>query len=80
LKASGIPALLVSTIHDSIVVDCAKEYVFRVTQLFYEVFDDLIANIWKCFKYEWVCPLACEVKCGMNMLDMKALDRGVEVV
>lgn len=80
LEESGIPALLVSTVHDSIVVDVEKKYVGSIARIFFEVFDDLIKNIKRCFKYEWVCPLTCEVKVGMNMLDMIKIDRdGVEI-
>jgi len=75
LKDARIPALLVATVHDSIVVDVEKCYVSQIAKIFYEVFDDLIENIWRCFKYEWVCPLACEVKCGMDMLNMEKVER-----
>lgn len=75
LKASGIPALLVSTVHDSIVVDVADEYVSAIVNLMYEVFDDLVENINRCFKCNWNVPLACEVKLGPNMLDMKKVQR-----
>jgi DNA polymerase-1 len=70
LKTSGIPALLVSTVHDSIVVDVEEKYVAQVVRLMYEVFDDLVENLNKVFKCGWNVPLACEVKIGMNMLDM----------
>jgi len=75
LKASGIPALLVSTVHDSVVVDVAGEYVSQIVKLMYEVFDDLVENINRCFKCNWNVPLAAEVKLGPNMLDMKKVDR-----
>lgn len=75
LKASGIPALLVATVHDSIVVDVEKRFVSQVVTIFYEVFDDLIENIRRCFKYEWVVPMACEVKVGMDMLNMEKVSR-----
>ena len=75
LKTSGIPALLTSTVHDSIVVDCEKQYVQAVVNLFYQVFDDLVENIRRTFKYDWIVPLACEVKVGMDMLNMNKVDR-----
>jgi DNA polymerase I len=75
LKALGVPALMVSTVHDSIVVDAEKKYVHQLAKLFYEVFDDLIANIKRCFGYEWVVPLDCEVKYGMNQKNMTKLLR-----
>ena len=62
--------LLVSSVHDSIVVDAPAQYVEPVTTLFLEVFRDLDKNIKKVFGYEWKTPLACEVKAGLNMKDM----------
>lgn len=75
IKALGIPCKFVSTVHDSIVVDCPTAYLQQVADIFYAVFDDLIKNIWKLFKYEWVVPLACECKFGPNMKDVTKLPR-----
>ncbi len=75
LKMSGIPALLISTVHDSIVVDCESMYVQPVVNLFYQVFDDLVTNLNRTFQIDWQVPLACEVKVGMDMLNMKTVDR-----
>lgn len=71
LKASKIPALLVSTVHDSIVVDVEEKYVPEIVALMYGVFDDLVENLNRTFKgCNWTVPLACEVKVGPNMLNM----------
>jgi DNA polymerase I-like protein with 3'-5' exonuclease and polymerase domains len=64
------PVLLIQTVHDSIVCDCPEEYVQRVVNLFHEVFRDVRANILKIFKYEWVVPIDCECKYGMNQAKM----------
>lgn len=66
---------LVSSVHDSIVVDAPAAYMQQVTNLFHQVFDDLILNIKRSFGYTWEVPLACEVKYGPNMKDMKKIDR-----
>lgn len=75
LKASGIPALLVSTVHDSIVVDGPDETLESVSNLMYQVFDDIPANIKRIFDYDWRVKMSCEVKAGTNMKDMKKIDR-----
>jgi DNA polymerase I-like protein with 3'-5' exonuclease and polymerase domains len=75
LRTSSIPALLISTVHDSIVVDCESKHVQDVANLFYQVFDDLVTNLNRTFGIDWKVPLTCEVKAGMNMLDMKGVDR-----
>lgn len=61
---------LVSSVHDSLVVDAPSELLEPIAALFYETFKDLQANIKKIFDYEWKVPLACEVKFGPNMKDM----------
>lgn len=60
---------LVSTVHDSIVIDAPKELLQEICILFHEVFRDLPANIEKVFGYKWQVPLSCEVKAGMCMKD-----------
>jgi len=66
---------LVSSVHDSIVVDAPAAYREQVTNLFHQVFDDLQSNIRKIFGYNWEVPLACEVKYGNNMKQMTKIDR-----
>lgn len=75
LKAKNLPVLLVSTVHDSIVVDSPPEYVQEVVNLFHQVFDDLIPNIRRIFGYEWVVPMTCECNVGLNEKDMTELKR-----
>ena len=65
--------LLLSTIHDSIVVDAPKAYTEPLVAMFHGVFKDLPKNIKNIFGYDWKVPLACEVKAGMNMKDMKEI-------
>lgn len=62
--------LLISSVHDSIVVDAPACHLDLVAKLFFEVFADLQVNIYKLFQYEWKTPLTCEVKYGMNMKEM----------
>ena len=72
LKKLNIPLVkLVSSVHDSIVVDAPKEYLHIIAKLFLDVFKDLQANIKMLFGYDWKVPLDCEVKFGPNMKDME---------
>lgn len=66
---------LVSTVHDSIVVDTPEEYVRDIADLFYEVFPDIPSNIKKIFDYDWVVPLDCECKYGSNLKEMNKILR-----
>lgn len=75
IRAAGISCDFISTVHDSIVVDCRKEHVQAIVNIFHQVFDDLPKMFMGAFKYEWVVPMSCEVKCGLNMKDMKKIER-----
>ena len=77
LRSLGLPVLLVSTVHDSVVVDCEQQYVETVAKLFYQVFDNLIPNIKRCWGYEWVVPLDCEVKYGMCTMEKYDSDKNI---
>lgn len=61
---------LISTVHDSIVVDAPGAYKVPLTAMFHGVFADLPKNIYKLFGYTWTVPLTCEVKAGPNLKDM----------
>ena len=61
-KSYSSSVLLVSSVHDSIVVDVPAQYLQEITNLFHQVFDDLQINIKRAFGYDWKVPLACEVK------------------
>ena len=71
MKAMKLRSLLVSTVHDSIVVDCVPEEVDTLVALLYQVFDDLVANVKKLFGITLPIPFPCEVKVGPNLLNMK---------
>lgn len=75
LKQKGWPVKLILTVHDSIVVDAPDEYVQPVTDLMYQVFDDLPMNINRLFHFDWNVPMGCEVKVGKNLKDMEKLQR-----
>lgn len=71
IKNAQIPAIFVSTVHDSIVVDVPSAYVQQVVDIFHSCFADLRKTIWTNFQYDWNVPMDCECKIGMNMKEMK---------
>lgn len=75
LRAFGWPVILCSTVHDSIVVDAPDEYIERVSNLMYQVFDDIPKNIEKMFGVHWNVPMDCEVKIGLDMKNMTKVKR-----
>lgn len=68
--------ILISTVHDSIVVDVKDERdIQNIVNLFHQVFDDIPTNIRKLFGIDWNVPMDCECKIGLNMKDMKKVTR-----
>lgn len=66
-----LKALLISTVHDSIVVDCPDDEVDIVCQLFHDVFRDIPENFKRMFGVEFNLPMTAEVLIGRTMGDMK---------
>lgn len=75
LQRLNIPVLLVSTVHDSIVVDTPDEYTQVVVNLFHQVVDVLVPNIRKLYGIDWNVPLAGETNVGLNEKDMREMQR-----
>lgn len=75
IKKLNIPCKWVSTVHDSIVLDCKTKYLQQLVDVFHQVFADLPQNIWKLFRYEWVVPMACEAKFGQDMKNTQKIER-----
>lgn len=71
LKASGLEYKLVSTIHDSIVVDTPEENWYTISMVLkdcVEAVPKLCKQIWD---YDFSLPLTCEVQRGPNKKDME---------
>src|SRR3990167_2194599 len=73
VKAAGIECRFISTVHDSILIDCPTANLQQLVDIAYQVFDDLRLNIKRIFGYEWVVPMTCEAKFGPNMKNMSVL-------
>lgn len=61
-------AKVISSVHDSIVVDAPK--LDKIPELMHNVFADLPKNFEKIFNYKMNVPYACEVKVGDNLTEM----------
>lgn len=71
----GFKALLVSTVHDSIVVDCPDNEMETICNLFFEVFDDIPKIFQQCFGVEFDLPMTAEVLWGKNLKEMQEFKR-----
>ena len=70
-----LPIQFISTVHDSIVLDCEEKYVDDAIELCYNVFSDLATNLSRMWKVDWNVPIDCEVSVGYNMKDMEEIKR-----
>lgn len=66
--------LLVSSVHDSIVIDTQSELVDEIASVVQQCFTDLPANISRCFDVKFNLPLSGEMMVGPNLKDMKAYE------
>lgn len=73
IREAGIEALLISTIHDSIVADCRTKDVERVARILFDAIEAVPSLAKKCFDYDFQLPLTSEVQVGMNKKDMTEL-------
>ena len=71
IQDANIPCDFISTVHDSIVLDCRKQFLEQLRDIFDGVFADLPSRIKSVFGYEWTVPMACESKFGPDMKNMQ---------
>ena len=71
LRASGLTtAVLISTVHDSIVADCKSEDVAAVGRILYESVASVPQLCHKVWGYDFSIPLTSEVQYGPNKKDL----------
>ena len=73
IKESGLEALLVSTIHDSIVADCPSKNVEAIGRILNNSIEAVPALCKQVFGYDFSLPLTSEVQFGKNKKEMKDL-------
>ncbi len=73
LRESGVHALFVGSIHDSIVVDTPEENVYNIGKLLKQAVEEVPSLCKKVWDYEFSLPLKCEIAYGPNKTDMTEL-------
>ena len=68
--SGGFQGKLISTVHDSIVLDVPDNEVQDAATIMNDVFRDLPVNISRTFGIKWDLPLMCEIGVGPNMKDL----------
>lgn len=66
----GFEGKLISTVHDSIVLDVPDREVQSAAEIMFDVFRDLPKNISRAFNVKWELPMLVEVGHGSNMKDL----------
>lgn len=72
-REQQIKGVLVSTVHDSIVVDVESSEQQKVVDLFNKVYEDMPKNFKKLFGKEYNLPIFNEISVGPNMKDLEEL-------
>jgi DNA polymerase-1 len=73
LRKASLRALLISTIHDSIVADCPDDEYELVGRILNESVEAVPRLCKQTFGYEFSLPMTAEVQYGRNKKDMKEL-------
>lgn len=74
LKASNLTGLLVSSIHDSLVVDCLDNdgtVCYNICKILKESIEDIPKNFERLFGVSFNLPMRCEISIGPNKKDME---------
>ena len=66
IRESGLPILLVSTIHDSIVVECPEKHVQEAGKILFESIEAVPRLCKQVFGYDFRLPMTSEVQYGPN--------------
>lgn len=73
IRESALEALLISTIHDSIVADCPEKNAEAVGRMLNQAVEDVPRLCKRVFGYDFSLPLLAEVQVGPNKKDMVEL-------
>jgi len=69
IRASGLEAKLVGSIHDSIVTDCPTSEVSQVANILKQSVEEIPLYVKRLWNYEFKLPMTCEVTYGQNKKD-----------
>lgn len=70
---NGRRPLLLSTVHDSLLIDSPKKYVDKVVEMLYNVWSQIPAEFEKQFGVKFNIPLRCEISVGMDWGNMQEI-------
>jgi DNA polymerase I-like protein with 3'-5' exonuclease and polymerase domains len=62
-------AHLLMTVHDSVIIDCKKDYVYNISKDCKDMLQDAPYYLKKVFNIDFPCKLSCGVEVGYNWMD-----------
>ena len=71
LTAARLSSVLVSTVHDSVLIDAPKKELDKVCNIIYSVFRDVPENFKRLFGIEFDMSLNCEIQVGSTQGNMQ---------
>ena len=78
MKYSNVKSLLITTVHDSIVVDAHPDEITAMTKILNRATRNVIDSLYEFYKVEFNVPLDTELKIGDNWLDMQEIKPNIE--
>lgn len=73
IRDSGLEAKLISTIHDSIVVDTPSKNVYNISKILKQSIEEVPQLCKRTFNYDFKLPMTCEIQAGPNKLQMEEI-------
>lgn len=70
VRALGVQADFIQTVHDSLVLDTPEENVYNICVALKEAVESVPRMCYDYFGYEFGLPLTCEIQVGKNKLEM----------
>jgi DNA polymerase-1 len=71
IRKMGLKALMILTVHDSILFDCPADEIEKLKKLCYDIGNNLNTYIQNYYGIDWNVNLECEVEIGDNYGEMK---------
>jgi DNA polymerase-1 len=75
LRASGLEAKFIQTVHDSLVVDCPEKNVDFIAEMLEKAVAIVPELCYTNWRYRFSLPLTCEILVGKNKKEMNAYQR-----
>lgn len=73
IEESGLEALLVMTVHDSLLIDTPSKNVYNISELITKAVESVPRLVKENWDHDFKLPMLCEIKTGPNKRDLKKI-------